>query len=202
MSAEWPVPLRGIVESVVTTPQPEEGWNVAALGLHGGDEHARGDPVSARTWGETRTKQNFARTQSGYVHFGVGAERFVDAALDEWVRTDPILAEAAGWVEVDVTEIDAGTSDGTDWVDWELSPVEAGIERTELPVMRRATGAIVEMTIAASRLGVGSYEEHVLRDRLAYFADVANRCGGPAERAAVTRIEALSDWTRAEETEV
>ncbi|MFC6737614.1 DUF447 domain-containing protein, partial [Halolamina salina] len=33
----WPVPLRGVTESVIATMGPNGLWNLAALGLHAGD---------------------------------------------------------------------------------------------------------------------------------------------------------------------
>jgi len=56
--AEWPVDLAGVTESVVTTLGPNDQWNLAALGLHAPD----GDgPVTATTWGRTRTWRNRPR---------------------------------------------------------------------------------------------------------------------------------------------
>jgi len=53
----WPVALRGVTESIVTTLGPNDRWNVAALGLHAPDDPS--DPVTARTYGRTRTWRNF-----------------------------------------------------------------------------------------------------------------------------------------------
>ncbi|PSP91673.1 DUF447 domain-containing protein, partial [Halobacteriales archaeon QS_1_68_44] len=61
--AEWPVNLAGVTESVVTTLGPNDRWNLAALGLFAGD------PVTARTWGRTRTWRNFRERGGGYVQF-------------------------------------------------------------------------------------------------------------------------------------
>jgi len=47
--ADWPVELRGVTESLVTTLGPNDRWNVAVPGLHAPDDAA--DPVKARTWG-------------------------------------------------------------------------------------------------------------------------------------------------------
>ena len=49
-AAGWPLELRGVTEAVVTTRGPNDRWNLAALGLFAGD------PVTARTWGRTRTQ--------------------------------------------------------------------------------------------------------------------------------------------------
>ncbi len=82
--ADWPVALSGVTESVVTTLGPNGRWNAAALGLFAGD------PVTARTWGNTRTKRNFHRRGEGYVQFVDDPVVFTDAALSlRGRRADP-----------------------------------------------------------------------------------------------------------------
>ena len=75
MSEDWPVDLDGVTESVVATRGPEGAWNFAALGLHAGD------PVTARTWGRTRTRRNFEREGSGIVQFVHDPVVFTECAL-------------------------------------------------------------------------------------------------------------------------
>ena len=53
--------------------------------------------------------------------------------------------------------------------------------------------SVVELTVAASRLGVDAYDQRALRERLAYFADVVETCGGPREREALARTRELVD---------
>jgi len=48
--------------------------------------------------------------------------------------------------------------------------------------------------VAASRLDVPGFDTAELLDRLRYFADVVERCGGPAEREAFTRIGEATGW--------
>ncbi|MFB6219461.1 MAG: DUF447 domain-containing protein [Halobacteriaceae archaeon] len=184
--AGWPVALRGVTESVVTTRQPDGAWNAAALGLFAGD------PVTARTWGETRTRRNFERTGAGYVQFVADPLLFVEAALGIHESDDPLLA-ADAWVEVAVERADAGREGGTEWVEWALDPVDAGVERRRPRTINRGFNAVVEATVAASRLGVPAYDDETLRDRLSYFGDVARRCGGERERAAIERVADLAE---------
>ncbi len=212
---EWPVELRGVTESVVTTEGPNGQWNVAALGLHAqsddegdgesdsgrdtgqptgdtdGAEQAR---VRARTWGRTRTWRNFRERGEGYVQFTRDPVDFVEAALAVREADDPILDSADAWVRVDVTQTDDGESGGTQWVDWRLDPREAAVERRAVPTTNRGHAAVVEATVAASRLDVESYDTDRLRERLDYFEDVAVRCGGPRERAAIERVADLVEW--------
>lgn len=185
MTAGWPVDLRGVTESVVSTRGPDGSWNLAALGLHAGE------PVRARTWGHTRTRRNFARTGEGYVQFTREPVTFVEAALSIREAGEPILPDADAWARVSVERIGSGESDGTAWVDWALTPTEVDLEREAVPTINRGYNAVVEATVAASRLDVDAYDEAVLRDRLDYFEDVVRRCGGDREVAALDRLNEL-----------
>jgi len=186
---EWPVDLRGVTESVVTTLGPNDRWNVAALGLH-----AEPDRVRARTWGRTRTWRNFRDRGGGYVQFTRDPVAFVDAALAVRETDDPILDSADAWARVTVSRIERGEEHGTEWVDWALEPVESAVERRVVPTTNRGTYAVVEATVAASRLDVESHDSRTLRERLDYFEDVARRCGGGPERRAFERIHELVEW--------
>jgi len=186
--AEWPVELRGVTETVVTTLGPNGRWNAAALGVH------EGGPVTARTWGDTRTRRNFHREGAGYVQFTRDPVLFVEAALSIHEVDEPVLDRADAWVEVEVVHLDSGEEHGTQWEDWALNPVETRIRRRRVPTIDRGFAAVVEATVAASRLGVDGYDEVALRRRLDYFADVADRCGGEREREAMARVAALLPW--------
>lgn len=185
---EWPLPLRGVTETIVTTEGPEGRWNAAALGI------LAGSPVTARTWGRTRTRQNFEREGSGYIHFLGDPELFVEAALGISEHEAPVLDAAGAWARVDVSRADDGTEAGTPWVDWILEVQESEVVSREIPHFQRGRAAVVEATVAASRLDVSAYDRTVLVDRLAYLSEVVETCGGDAEKRAMRRVVALSEW--------
>ncbi len=194
MTAEgWPVELAGVTESVVTTLGPNGRWNVAALGLFAGD------PVTARTWGRTRTRRNFNSEGGGYVQFVGDPVDFVDAACSIREEETPILSSADAWVHVDVESIDRGTENGTEWVEWELHPIESAIERETVPTTNRGYYAVIEATVAASRLNVPGYDTETLINRLTYLERVVDRCGGPRDRAAFHRLKTHVDFESASE---
>ncbi|WP_096591675.1 DUF447 domain-containing protein [Halorubrum ezzemoulense] len=188
----WPVPLRGVTESVVTTRGPNDRWNVAALGVHAPDEPD--EPVTARTYGRTRTWRNFAERGGGVVQFTVDPRPFVDAALTVRETDDPVPPSADAWVEVRAEEVAAEAEGETTIRTWELSPVESAVVAERVPTVNRGFGAVVDATVAASRLDVPSFDTAELLDRLRYFADVVERCGGPAEREAFDRIDEATGW--------
>lgn len=186
----WPVELSGVTESVVTTREPDGRWNVAALGLVADDDRL----VTARTWGRTRTRRNFRDRAGHHVQFTRDPVDFVEAACGVREVADPVLDSADAWVRVDVEPTDEGETGGTGWVEWRLTPVESEVVRRVVPTMNRARSAVVEATVAASRLDVPTYDSDVLRERIAYFETVVDSCGGPRDREAWGRFEDLVDW--------
>ncbi|MEF8843377.1 MAG: DUF447 domain-containing protein [Haloarculaceae archaeon] len=199
----WPdeLDLRGVTESIVTTLGPNGRWNLAALGLHasggdGSDEIDEDGRVTARTWGRTRTWRNFDERSEGYVQFIRDSRTFVDAALSVREADDPIVEDADAWVHVEAERLGEGESGGTPWVDWALSPVESRVLRESVPTTNRGYYAVVEATVAASRLDVDAYDRAELLDRLRYFESVVETAGGPAEREAFERVREYvdADW--------
>lgn len=196
----WPVDLRGVTETLVTTEGPNGRWNVAPLGVHAPKDD-RIDPNSetqptARTWGRTRTWRNFREQREGYVHFTRDPELFVEAALGIVEQDDPVLSGTDAWVRVDVERIKSGHRGETHWTDWRLLARESGIRSRRIHACNRGYAAVVEATVAASRLDVDTYDADTLRERIAYFEEVCRRCGGPPEQAAFDRLCELIDERR------
>lgn len=213
-STDWPVELRGVTESVVATLGPNDLWNLAALGLHapaddagpandagpvddagvvdGADASA--EPVRARTWGRTRTRRNFQARGEGVVQFVTDPRDFVDAALTVREEPEPVLDSADAWVRVAVERVRTGREGDSEWVDWHLRPVEAAVERTGVRTINRGFGAVVEATVAASRLDVSGYDEPAILDRLEVLESIVERCGGPPECEAFERLSATVGW--------
>jgi len=182
------VSLRGVTETVTTTLGPNGLWNAAALGVHAGE------PATATTWGRTRTRGNFERQGEGYVQFVDDPVLFVDAALDIEETEDPLLDAAAAWARVEVEQVATGMEGETEWARWNLHPVEREVVRETVPTINRGFGAVVEATVAASRLDVPAYDRAVLTGRLEYLSTVVDRCGGDREQRAMARLVELADW--------
>ncbi|QRV15151.1 DUF447 family protein [Haloterrigena salifodinae] len=205
-SVAWPVSLSGVTETVVATRGPNGLWNLAALGLFApewsdvanegpeGDSNETPDPVTARTWGSTRTRGNFRQQGEGYVLFVDDPVRFADAALSIVERETPVPDAANAWARIAVESLETGVDEGTEWERWALRPVEAAVESTAVPTIDRGFGAVVEATVAASRLGVAGYDDEDLRERLEHYASVVDRAGGPREREALERVREHSSW--------
>lgn len=186
--AEWPVDLVGVTESLVTTLGPNDLWNVAALGVHAGE------PVTATTWGNTRTRRNFRGNGRGYVQFAYDPELFVDAALSIRERSEPVLDEADAWVEIAAESMGVEDDEGTTTEQWALRPVDSAVVERHPRTTNRGYYAVIEATVAASRLDVDAYDTETLVDRLTYFKGVVDSCGGPREQAAFDRLSELVGW--------
>ena len=196
---DWPLPLRGVTESVVTTLGPNDLWNVAALGLHAPEGSAaptRDDPVTATTWGNTRTRRNFHRQGGGVIQFVSDPRTFVDAALTIYEVEESVLPETHAWVEVRAEQVDAGKDGDTRWERWQLHPTEAAVTDPVIPRINRGFAAVVEATVAASRLDVPAYDTENLLARLRWLADVVDRCGGRPEREAFATLDAETGWRK------
>ena len=191
-AAGWPVRLRGVTESIVSTLGPNDRWNVAALGLHAPDDE--GETVTARTYGRTRTRGNFERRGGGVVQFTVDPRTFVEAALAIEERSEAILPEADAWVEIEATRVGIDHEGDTEIATWELDPIESAVIAERVPTINRGFGAVIEATVAASRLDVAAYDEGELLARLGRLAGTVDRCGGPREREAFARIDELTRW--------
>ena len=189
----WPVDLRGVTESIVATLGPNDRWNMAALGLHAPDEP--GEPVTATTWGNTRTKRNFHRQGGGVIQFTSDPREFVDAAVTIREEPEPVLPNTDAWVEIEAESVEGGTDGGTEWEQWELRPIAEGtVERSQPLTINRGFYAVVDATVAASRLDVPSFDTEQLVDRLRYFEETVEKCGGPRERAAFETLSSETGW--------
>ena len=220
--ADWPVELTGVTETVVTTLGPNDLWNVAALGVHApdetGDDDTDGDtsdvgagdrgtdgdtgdgdtdgyPTAwARTWGRTRTWRNFRERGGGVIQFTVDPVVFAEAALTVREESEPVLDSADAWVRVDAERVASGERGGTQWVDWLLHPQETEVCRRRVGTLDRARLAVVEATVAASRLDVPTYDTAALLDRLQFYDEVVATAGGDRARAAFDVVDEATGW--------
>jgi hypothetical protein len=201
-SPGWPVALSAVTETVVTTRGPNDRWNVAALGVHAPEERdAGGDRATATTWGRTRTWRNFHERGRGHVQFVTDPELFVRAAVTVHEVDDPVLAAAWAWVAVEVESLATGTEGETEWERWALAPTDAAVERETVPTLSRGRMAVVEATVAASRLDVPSYDAADLRERLDWLASVVDAAGDDADHRALEVLAANVDWDRPTDNE-
>ena len=173
-----------IVETVVTTINPDGTVNCAAMGVEWGDER-----IVIKPYRGTRTLRNLRATGAAVVNLTDDILLFSQAALgDPHPPTRPaagvdgaVLEDACSWREVRVEGIDAGGSRAR------VSTVVVGSgSGREFLGLNRARHAVLEASILASRarlLDAGEIRADL--DRLQVLVD---KTGGPREREAMAYV--------------
>ena len=185
----WPTAICGITETVITTRGPNGRWNAAALGLH--RDAAR---VTAQTYGRTRTWRNLRADGRGVINLITDPLQFVRAALSVYEPPEPVLSGTAAVIEVTAAATREWSEDETQMTLWELEPAWVRIREWWLPTYRRGRTAVIDATVAASRLDVPGEDPAALCDELRRCAAIVERTGSPTDRAAFEKIDALTGW--------
>jgi uncharacterized protein len=173
-----------ILETVVTTINPDGGVNCAAMGVEWGEERIVIKPFRA-----TRTLRNLRATGVAVVNLTDDILLFSQAALgDPQPPTRPaagiegaVLEDACSWREVRVEAID----------DSELRArvstvvVGSGTGR-EFLGLNRARHAVLEASILASRAGRLDAED--IRTELRRLQVLVDKTAGPREREAMAYV--------------
>ncbi|MDZ7730096.1 MAG: DUF447 family protein [Natrialbaceae archaeon] len=111
---------------------------------------------------------------------------FVDAALAIVERDAPIHERSQAWAHVTAESIEVGPNG--DWEQWALTPVEATVETRTVPTINRGFGAVIEASVAASRLEIPATDRATSSDGSRTVRAVIERTGGPREREALEHI--------------
>ena len=175
-----------IVETVMTTINPDGTVNCAAMGVEWGD-----DALVIKPYRATRTLRNLERRGAAVVNLTDDILLFCEAALgDPQPPTRPaeavagaVLADACSWREVAVDAIDASGPRAR----VATRVVGRGTGR-EFVGFNRAAGAVLEASILASR--VRRLPAAEIRADLARLAVVVDKTAGPRERAAMDLVVA------------
>jgi hypothetical protein len=184
-----------IIETVVTTINPDGSVNCGAMGVEWGAQQ-----IVIKPYRGTRTLRNLRATRAAVVNVTDDMLLFSEAALsDPHPPTHPaasvdgaVLDDACSWREVRVEAIqeDAQRARVTTKV------VDGGAGR-EFLGLNRARHAVLEASILASRARILPAED--IRAELPRLQVLVDKTGGPREREAMDYvIQALARaWTRA-----
>jgi hypothetical protein len=179
-----------ILETVVTTLNPDHSVNCGAMGVEWGEER-----IAIKPYRGTRTLRNLRDRGAAVVNLTDDILLFVQAALaDPHPETRPasaidgaVIADACSWREVRVESID----DGGRRARVETRVVGRGAGR-EFLGLSRAAHAVLEASILASRTRFLPHDE--IRAELARLQVVIDKTAGPREREAMAfvleRVEA------------
>jgi hypothetical protein len=173
-----------ILETVVTTINPDGSVNCAAMGVEWGEER-----IAIKPYGGTRTLRNLRATGAAVVNVTDDILLFSQAALgDPHPPTRPaasidgaILGDASSWREVRVEAIDESARRAR--VDTVV--VDGGTGR-EFLGLNRARHAVLEASILASRAHMLPAEE--IAAELQRLQVLVDKTAGPREREAMAYV--------------
>jgi hypothetical protein len=173
-----------ILETVVTTLNPDGSVNCAAMGVEWGEQR-----IVIKPYRGTRTLKNLRATEVAVVNLTDDILLFSQAALgDPHPPTRPaagvegaVLDDACSWREVRVEAID----DGEPRARVSTVVVGGGIGR-EFLGLNRACHAVLEASILASRARLLDAGE--IRDELRRLQILVDKTAGPREREAMAYV--------------
>jgi hypothetical protein len=179
-------PERVVIETVVTTLNPDGSVNCGAMGVEWGAERIMIKPFQG-----TRTLRNLRATGAAVVHLTDDILLFSQAALgDPQPPTHPavsvegaVLDDACSWREVRVETID----DSGQRARVETVVVGDGTGR-EFLGFNRARHAVLEASILASRVRLLDAAE--IRAELERLQVLVDKTGGPREHEAMDYVRA------------
>ena len=173
-----------IIETVVTTINPDGSVNCGAMGVEWGQER-----IVIKPFQGTRTLRNLRATGAAVVNLTDDILLFSQAALDDpHPPTRPaagvagaVLDDACSWREVRVEAID----DGEQRARVTTVVVGGGVGR-EFLGLNRARHAVLEASILASRAHLLPAEQ--LRSELHRLQVLVDKTAGPREREAMDYV--------------
>jgi uncharacterized protein len=176
-----------IVETVVTTINPDGSVNCAAMGVEWGEER-----IVIKPYRGTRTLRNLRSTGAAVVNLTDDILLFSQAALgDPHPPTRPatavegaVLEDACSWREVRVEAIDDSESRAR-----VSTVVVGGGTGREFLGLNRARHAVLEASILASRARLLAAED--IRDELRHLQVLVDKTAGPREREAMAYVRSV-----------
>jgi hypothetical protein len=176
-----------ILETVVTTINPDGSVNCAAMGVEWGEQR-----IVIKPYRGTRTLRNLRATGAAVVNVTDDILLFSQAALgDPHPPTRPaasvegaVLDDACSWREVRVEAIDESTQRARVG-----AVVVVGGSGREFLGFNRASHAVLEASILASRAGMLNAEE--IRAELDRLQVLVDKTGGPREHEAMAYVRSV-----------
>ena len=173
-----------IIETVVTTINPDGSVNCGAMGVEWGEER-----IVIKPYAGTRTLRNLRATGAAVVNLTDDILLFSQAALgDPRPATRPaasvegaVLDDASSWREVRVEAID----DSAERARVSTVVVGRGTGR-EFMGLNRARHAVLEASILASRARLLAGED--IRAELSRLQVLVDKTAGPREREAMELV--------------
>jgi hypothetical protein len=180
-----------IVETVVTTTNPDGSVNCGAMGVQWGETS-----IVIKPYRGTRTMRNLRATGAAVVNLTDDILLFAQAALgDPHPPTRPaavvdgaVLEDACSWREVRVEHVDADQPRAL-----VTTRVVGGGTGREFLGFNRARHAVLEASILASRTRLLHHEQ--ILEELRRLQVVVDKTAGPREREAMELVTRHIDAT-------
>jgi hypothetical protein len=175
------------LETVVTTINPDDSVNCAAMGVEWGERR-----IVIKPYRGTRTLRNLRATEAAVVNVTDDILLFSQAALGNPQpptrrATDvegAVLDDACSWREVRVEEIEDGEARAR-----VSTTVVGGGRGREFLGFNRASFAVLEASILASR--VRMLEAEFIRAELRRLQVLVDKTGGPREHEAMAYVRGV-----------
>jgi hypothetical protein len=173
-----------VIETVVTTLNPDGSVNCGAMGVEWGEER-----IVIKPYGGTRTLRNLRATGAAVVNLTDDILLFSQAALgDPQPPTRPaasvegaVLEDACSWREVRVEAIDDSAERAL-----VTTVVVGGGSGREFLGLNRARHAVLEASILASRARLLPADD--IRAELGRLQPLVDKTAGPREREAMAYV--------------
>jgi hypothetical protein len=173
-----------VIETVVTTLNPDGSVNCGAMGVEWGEER-----IVIKPYGGTRTLRNLRATGAAVVNLTDDILLFSQAALgDPQPPTRPaasvegaVLEDACSWREVRVEAIDDSAERAL-----VITVVVGGGSGRDFLGLNRARHAVLEASILASRARLLPADE--IRAELSRLQPLVDKTAGPREREAMAYV--------------
>lgn len=175
-----------IIETVFSTLDQSGQPNFAPMGLVWGEEL-----VIVRPYRDTQTCRNLLSTRHGVANLSDDILAYVQCALYDAIlphfpaKACPgvVFGNACSWRELEVVS-HGGTNDRAEI---HCHVVHEGRQRDFLG-FRRASNAVIEATILATRLKL--YDQKTQTERMAQFEEIVEKTGDDTEKQAFQMIQA------------
>ncbi|HUV02280.1 MAG TPA: DUF447 domain-containing protein [Desulfobacteria bacterium] len=181
----------GISEVIVTTQSAVGMPNAAPVGIITEiDERGSETKQFIKLYKGSQTLENVLETSTVAANVTDDVVLFVKTALghlSELYLSEfagvPVLTKANAWIVFTTVLIE----ERSDYLHFQVLPRTVKINRKEVKAINRGRNAVIEAAVLATRLELAKDEEEKesMRERVAEYAEIVEKCGGRREKEAM-----------------
>jgi hypothetical protein len=184
----------GISEVIVTTQSAAGMPNAAPVGIITEIDEQGKVQHFVKLYKGSQTLENVLETSTLVANVTDDAVLFVktalghlsEAYLSEFAGV-PVLTKANVWIVFTTVFIE----EHSDYLHFQVLPRTVKINRTEVKAINRGRNAVIEAAIMATRFSLATDEEErtEMRERVAEYAEIVEKCGGRREKEAMVILK-------------